>query len=987
MKRTWLTEELVEQWSLRAGEKTLVLAKRGEPSRLGFAVLLKFFQHEGRFPERPQAVPQAIVEHLAQELGISPQSWSNYAWDSRTITYHRTEIRRILGFREATVEDGETLVAWLCQGILSYTHHPDHIQSAVYQWFQQSGIEPPSLERLDRLIKSAIHNFEVGFCNSILARISSTTCERLEAMIRPVQSEISDNKPQETLSDASRTGLHELRRDTGGATLENLLNEIARLNQVRELKLPADLFVGCAPKVLQNYRRRVAVEEPYELRRHPQALRVTLLAIFCHLRTQELTDILVDLLIEIIHRIGARAERRVEKRLIENLKQVSGKTGLLFRLAEATLEHPDEVVRDVVFPVVSEQTLQELVKEWKTAGPQYRQQVQTVIVSAYRSHYRRMMPQLLNTLEFRSNNEIHRPIIQALELLKKYVESKIRTYPSEENIPLDGVVRRPWREAVIERDKKDQVKINRISYELCALQTLREKLRCKEIWVVGADHYRNPDDDLPADFDQQKTTYYAALRLPLDAATFIQNVKAKMLQELTDLNCDLPNNPDVQMLPKAGGWIKLSPLDPQSEPTHLLALKAEIAKRWSMISLLDILKETDLRVGFTEVFCSPTAWEKLDRKTLQYRLLLCLYALGTNTGLKRVSAGYDGVSYKDLLYTRRRFITKDFLREAIRIVINKTFQIRLPQIWGEGTTACASDSKKFSAWDQNLMTEWHVRYGGAGIMIYWHVERKAACIYSQLKTCSSSEVASMIEGVLHHCTEMSVDRQYVDSHGQSEVAFAFCRLLGFQLLPRLKGIHRKKLYRPEAGKSEEFPHLQPVLSRPINWELIAQQYDQMVKYATALRMGTAEAESILRRFTRNNLQHPTYKAFSELGKAECTTFLCRYLRLPPLRREVHEGLNVVENWNSANQFILFGKGGEIATNRREEQELIMLALHLLQSSLVYINTLMIQRVLTEPAWKNHMAVEDLRAITPLFYNHINPYGTFHLDMKTRLDID
>ena len=55
----------------------------------------------------------------------------------------------------------------------------------------------------------------------------------------------------------------------------------------------------------------------------------------------------------------------------------------------------------------------------------------------------------------------------------------------------------------------------------------------------------------------------------------------------------------------------------------------------------------------------------------------------------------------------------------------------------------------------------------------------------------------MVEGVIHHCTEMEVDHQYVDSHGQSTVAFAFCRLLGFQLLPRLKAIHSQKLHRPE----------------------------------------------------------------------------------------------------------------------------------------------------------------------------------------------
>jgi len=406
-----------------------------------------------------------------------------------------------------------------------------------------------------------------------------------------------------------------------------------------------------------------------------------------------------------------------------------------------------------------------------------------------------------------------------------------------------------------------------------------------------------------------------------------------------------------------------------------------------MTSLLDMLKETDLRVHFSDAFRSATAFESMDRATLQQRLLLCLYGLRTNTGLKRMAVGEHGATHKDLLYVRRRFITKDQLRHAITQVANAIFHVRLPQIWGEGTTACASDSKKFGAWDQNLLTEWHVRYGGRGVMIYWHVERKACCIYSQLKTCSSSEVAAMIEGVLRHCTEMAVDRQYVDSHGQSEVAFAFCRLLGFQLLPRLKAIHKQKLYRAEAGKPDEFPRLQPVLSRPINWNLIRQQYDSMVKYATALRLGTAETEAILRRFTRNSLQHPTYKALAELGKALKTTFLCRYLQSEALRREIHEGLNVVENWNSANAFILFGKGGELASNRQEDQEVSMLALHLLQISMFYINTLMIQRVLSEPSWSGRLTTEDLRALTPLIYGHVNPYGIFHLDMNARLPID
>jgi TnpA family transposase len=79
----------------------------------------------------------------------------------------------------------------------------------------------------------------------------------------------------------------------------------------------------------------------------------------------------------------------------------------------------------------------------------------------------------------------------------------------------------------------------------------------------------------------------------------------------------------------------------------------------------------------------------------------------------------------------------------------------------------------------------------------------------------------------------------------------------------------------------------------------------MIKYATALRLGIAETEAILKRFTRNNLKHPTYQALSELGKVIKTIFLCEYFNSEDVRIEIHKGLNVVENWNSANGFIFF----------------------------------------------------------------------------------
>ena len=138
----------------------------------------------------------------------------------------------------------------------------------------------------------------------------------------------------------------------------------------------------------------------------------------------------------------------------------------------------------------------------------------------------------------------------------------------------------------------------------------------------------------------------------------------------------------------------------------------------------------------------------------------------------------------------------------------------------------------------------------------------------------------MIEGVLRHCTDMDVERQYVDSHGQSEVGFRLLPPARLRAAPRLKGIARQKLL-PAAGRAcpGDCPTCCPSSPASINWDLIEQQYDEMVKYATALRLGTPTPEAILRRFTRDERACiPTYKALAELGKAVKTIFLCRYLR-------------------------------------------------------------------------------------------------------------
>lgn len=367
----------------------------------------------------------------------------------------------------------------------------------MYGRFRELKVEPPTPDRIERLIRSAIHTHEEQFFQTTFQKLPPSSPAKLDALIESIAmlDDTSGDMPRE---DSSQVTFHELKADPGRPGLESFMKEVHKLRTLRHLDLPEDLFRDTPHKVLKKYRQRVSTEDIREQRRHPHPIRYALLCAFFWLRNQEITDNLVDLLVQIIHRISVRAERKVEKEILNDLRRVSNKYGILFNMAQKAIDNPEGIIRDVIFPVVSEQTLKDLIKEFKHTGPAYREKIHTVIRASYGSHYRRMVPEILSILHFRSNNEVHRPVIRALELIRKYSDSGMHYFPVSEEIPIEGVIRTVNKEIVVEKDEKGQERVNRMNYEISALQALRDKLRCKEIWVVGANRYRNPDEDLPA---------------------------------------------------------------------------------------------------------------------------------------------------------------------------------------------------------------------------------------------------------------------------------------------------------------------------------------------------------------------------------------------------------------------------------------------------------------------------------------------------------
>ncbi len=192
-------------------------------TRLGFALLLKFFEAEARFPEAAKEVPAAAVEYVAQQVKVPAAAWADYNWESKTIQRHQVEIRATYGFRGNTKEDQERLAEWLAAELCPVELSRERLASAVVARCRNDHIEPPAPGQVGRLVGKAVKDFETQFCRSRVERISHATRSRLEDLIVGREEERGEGGDGEgVVAGGGRSHFAELKADPGAPGLESL---------------------------------------------------------------------------------------------------------------------------------------------------------------------------------------------------------------------------------------------------------------------------------------------------------------------------------------------------------------------------------------------------------------------------------------------------------------------------------------------------------------------------------------------------------------------------------------------------------------------------------------------------------------------------------------------------------------------------------------------------------------------------------------------
>lgn len=937
--------------------------------RLYYAIMLKYYESHHKFLDGLPKISGSLLTNIAIKLDLETTSITIPS--ARAVRNYKIKILQhfnISPVKKTDKTDRIDLQLHLkniisCEGIFEYEVLREYAQDFIVE-HDIASIKGSSISRI---VKSTIFQYEKDLFHNIVDGLDIETKAYLDELLI-----ITDGMSK----------MNHLMRWVRGTTIESIKSETAKLRSLKLLEYP-EVVTTLTAKHLKRYYRNIVNKYPSTIKEMPDASKYAQLIIFCFMRKTDINDSLVEILLDTTQKIFISGENKSRAKFskLKKIRKNYDNRRVLKILVDTILDHEEDLINKAIYPKLPKKKLLDIQQKLSTKklANKFSDLLYYSTRESFARYYRKIIVPIIEVLEFDSVSS--NKITNVINLIKDNINNNKRYYYNNQVLEIEQTIQKSHRDKIF--DKNNRVK--KIDLELCVLNKLRNKLRSKEIWVKGGYKYRNPEEDLPQDFDQNKEKYFNILKQPQDADTFINTLKAELKNSLFRLNNAIPQNKFVNILKKPKGHIRVAKIKEQNPPKQLELIKEEVFKRWPSTSLLDVLKEVDLFVNFTDDFVASGPKTGLDKETICKRLLLAILGYGTNTGLKSMSNGE--ISYQDLQYIKLRYFDQENLQEAIRKIVNSLLKIRFTSLWGDNTTSVASDSKHFKASDQNLMSSWHPRYHSKGVMIYWHVDTSSVCIYSQMKSCHSSEVASMLEGILKHATNANIDKNYVDTHGASEIGFAFSYLFSFALMPRFKNIHKQRLYYTDKEEPKGLNYIDDILVRPIDWELIKRHYEYIIQHAISLKLGIADTEGLLRKFTKGNVQHEAYQAIRELGRAVKTIFLCNYFNSLELRQEIHSALNVVERWNGVNDIIFYGKTVVFRSNNPLELKLSTLCLHLLQLSMVYINTLMLQQILVESSWLERMSNEDKRAISPLISEHINPYGSFSLDLNKRLAIN
>lgn len=581
---------------------------------------------------------------------------------------------------------------------------------------------------------------------------------------------------------------------------------------------------------------------------------------------------------------------------------------------------------------------------------------------------------MINALEFASTSSDQR-LVKAVEFLLQNSHRRGEWLSAEVDLSFSSET---WQKLVLTKHK-NQTKMVRRHFEVCVFSYLAAELKSGDIYVFGSESFADYREQLLtwAECEMQVETYCQNLGFPLDAEGFINHLKSWLHEIASSVDGAYPEN--TSLIINEAGEPVLKRLSRQSLSPSLQALEAIIEERMEERNLIDILRNVDYWTNFTRHFGPFSGSDpKIDRANERY--LLTTFTYGCNLGPTQAARHMRGVVTPQMLsFVNQRHVSLKGLNSALVDIINRYHVLDLPKLWGDGNSA-AADGTKYDLYEQNLLSEYHIRYGGYGGIAYHHVADSYIALFSHFISCGTWEAVYIIEGLLQNQSDIQPETIHADTQGQSTPVFALSYLLGINLMPRIRNWKDLNFYRPD--KETVYQHIDALFTESINWELIQTHWQDLFQVVLSIQAGKISSEMILRKLGNYSRKNRLYRAFRELGRLVRTIFLLEYISSSQLRQKVTAATNKVEAYQGFSKWFFFGGDRVIASNDPEQQEKFIKYNDLIANAVIFQNVVDLTEVLQQLQTEGYLLDrEDVGCLSPYLTSHIKRFGDYVLDFK------
>lgn len=920
---------------------------RRDHNRLGIALQLAVLRYPGWTLFQIKDIPSQILDYIAKQIDVSPQEYTHYAKRVATRNEHLEELRQYFHYQNFSLQTYRKMAQHILQRALE-NGNTDYLIRAAIEELRSQKIILPAMTTIERIVWEARQRAEERIFTSIVSTLNENQKTQLDHFL-------------DVSSTYSKTPLAWLREVPGQSSPDAFLKVIQRLQVIRALKLNVDIGIIHPNRILQ-LARLGSKYEPRSFRRFKENKKFALLVLHLLQLSQNLVDHafeIHDRQITLLLSKGRKAQEEMQKL---NGKSINEKVIHFADIGSALIQARNQG-KDPYTALESIMPWEDLVNSIEEAKHLSRPvDYDYLDLLKYRFNYlRKYTPTLLEALEFTSTKS-GEPLLQAIETIKDMNHNNKRKIP--EGAPLDFVSNR-WQKHVYDDDGN----VNRQYYEMAVLTELRNLVRSGNVSIKGSRQHQDFDNYLVTKETWEGNKHLHGLTAPVSVDEYFTEKMDSLHNRLHWIKANIKELDGVNFEDGRLHVHRLEKNVPEAAREFSLSLYQLVPR----VKLTDLLMKVASWTGFEKqlLHASTSHPPKEEEKPA---IMAAIMAMGTNIGLTKMAEAAKGVTYRQMSTASQWRLYEDAMNKAQAVLVNFQNQLNLSSYWGDGTTS-SSDGMRVQVGVSALHADANPHYGtGKGATIYRFVSDQFSSFYTKVINTNARDAVHVIEGLLHHETDLHIEEHYTDTAGYTDQVFGLTNLLGFRFAPRLRDLADSKLYTFE--KPDQYPEMEKLLRGRINTKIIRENYDDVLRLAHSIRKGTASASLIMGKLGSYSRQNSLAATLREMARINKTLFILDYISSETLRRRIQRGLNKGEAMNALARAIFFGKHGELRERALQDQLQRASSLNLIINAISIWNTVYLSQAIEHFKATGKYQEELLPHISPLGWEHINFLGEY-----------